>query len=107
MTGLHAFHLNKESETLVRNKHAVIGRKSTSYGCEAVLARGEKTHGAERTGNVLFKHLHGCLIEEDTFIGQQRLHFKAVILYVLRKKVISDITVRRLMHRLLNKSKSA
>lgn len=25
-----------------------------------------KTHSAERTGNVLFKHLHGHLIEEDT-----------------------------------------
>lgn len=64
MTGLDAFHLNGESEALVRNKQAVIGHKSTSYGCQAVLVR-RKTHTAERTGNVLFKHLHGSLIEED------------------------------------------
>ena len=42
MTGLDAFHLVRESEALVRNKHAVTGHKSTSYGCQAMPVKGGK-----------------------------------------------------------------
>lgn len=60
MTGPDAFHLDGESEALVRNKCTVRGHKSTSYG------RGVDTHGWKGKEIFYLNVLHRSLSGEKT-----------------------------------------